>query len=342
MLTKLFNDLISYGRFVRSKKLNGLDYWNKIKDIIKKYNPVSINTTLGEEWTISRIFNGEQIYRQTDNLSEIYTFVHDILRMYGEESDDVKYHLDHDLWSKYHFYLQLARIPANNKLDLGRLLQIAYNLGQLSVHLHLDPVFTSDTITYFQINKLNDINSYINLDEKEFDDEQNDILNNIDLDVKRIIESDVKKINDESLLGGFEKKLFYGNLEELTLQNNNYRKVLYTGLQQMVLMNLKPKDFIKQEVHDNTDQFIRIEKGNGIATINDVKYELKDGIGLIIPAGSQHKIENTSSTNNLSLYSIYSPPEHAENLVQESNPESKTNYLNKYLKYKKKYISLKK
>jgi mannose-6-phosphate isomerase-like protein (cupin superfamily) len=253
--------------------------------------------------------------------------------MYGEEGDEVKYNIDHDLWSKYHFYLQLARIPVKNELDLGRLLQIAYNLGQLSVHLNDDPIFTSKSKEYFEINQLNNINSYINLDGKILNKLEKDRLNNIEIYVKQII--------DKTLLKDFERKPFYGNLKELTIDNKNYRKVLYTGKQQqLILINLKPNDFIKQESYDTIDQFVRVEKGNGIVIIDGIDYELKDGIELIIPAGSQYKIVNTSLTN-LSLYTIYSPPEYAKTLVQESNPELKTTYLKKYLKYKKKYLSLK-
>lgn len=327
MLSNLFNDLISYGRLVRSKNLNGLDYWNKIKKILLTHEHDSINKILTENWKINRIINIKSNYT-TDNLSDIYTFVHDTLKMHGEEEDMSNYRIDHDLWSKYHFYLQLARIPKNNKLDLGRLLQVAYNLGQLSVHLNSDPIFTRQIRAYFELNNLNNINSYINLDEKKFNDEHDNILNNI--------REDVNKIIDVPLLGGFSKP-FYGNLEKLTFENKNYRKVLYTGKHQLVLMNLKPNDFIKQEIHNTIDQFIRIEKGNGIAIIDGIEYELKDGIGLIIPAGSQHKIVNTSSIHNLSLYTIYSPPEHAEDVVRESNPDSQTIYLTN----KENYESLK-
>lgn len=332
-LVNLFNNLILYGKYVRTNQLDGLEYWNKIKEIVTHSRYDSINNILGSKWVITRIINDEQPYKQVDNLKEIYSFVHDNLRMYGEEGDEVKYNIDHDLWSKYHFYLQLARIPVKNNLDLGRLLQIAYNLGQLSVHLNDDYIFTSKSKEYFETNQLNNINSYINLDGKILNKLEKDTLNNIEIYVKQII--------DKTLLEDFERKPFYGNLKELTIDNKNYRKVLYTGKQQqLVLINLKPNDFIKQEGYDTIDQFIRVEKGNGIVIIDDIDYELKDGIELIIPAGSQHKIVNTSSTN-LSLYTIYSPPEYAKTLVQESNPELKTTYLNKYFKYKKKYLSLK-
>jgi mannose-6-phosphate isomerase-like protein (cupin superfamily) len=140
-------------------------------------------------------------------------------------------------------------------------------------------------------------------------------------------------------------KIFYENIEENTIKNNSYRKVVYTGKLQFVYMSIKPQDNIHLEVHKDHDQFICIEKGTGIAIINEKKYNLTDGIGLIIPAGAKHKILNTSTFYDLKLYTIYSPPEHTDKLEQVNNPDKKiqvNNYKHKYLKYKEKYISLKK
>jgi mannose-6-phosphate isomerase-like protein (cupin superfamily) len=150
------------------------------------------------------------------------------------------------------------------------------------------------------------------------------------------------------------QNVFYENVEKETINNNSYRKVVYTGKVQFVYMNIKPLDNIHMEVHKDHDQFIRIEKGHGIATINGITYKLSDGIGLIIPAGFQHKISNTSAFEELKLYTIYTPPEHADKLEQVNNPDKNTskinnidttssdNYLMKYLKYKQKYLALKK
>ena len=139
--------------------------------------------------------------------------------------------------------------------------------------------------------------------------------------------------------------IFYENINDNTIENNNYRKVAYTGkYMQFVYMNIKPKDDIHLETHDGTDQFIRIEKGEGLAIINDKKYELCDDIGIIIPAGAKHKIINTSSNKELKLYTIYSPPEHNDNKINITNPDKQSGesdyFKNKYLKYKKKYLSL--
>lgn len=110
------------------------------------------------------------------------------------------------------------------------------------------------------------------------------------------------------------------NIEKATLANNSYRKVLFTThQQQLVVMSLPPRDFIPRENHKKTTQFIRIEKGFGIAIIDDIIYNLIDGIVLMIPPNTWHYIENTGSVP-LKLYTIYSPPEHDPNLIQINNP----------------------
>lgn len=139
--------------------------------------------------------------------------------------------------------------------------------------------------------------------------------------------------------------VFYENVEEKTLQNELYRNVVYTGReQQFVYMNIKPNDDIHMETHPEHDQFIRIEQGQGQAIIDGKHYELFDGIGLIIPAGSKHQIINKSTSQELKLYSIYSPPEHPQGRIDVNNPDKieLEQYIRKYLKYKKKYLSIKK
>ena len=113
------------------------------------------------------------------------------------------------------------------------------------------------------------------------------------------------------------QKIFYNNIEELTIKNNNYRNVLYTrpnGMQ-FVLMSLKPGVEIGMEIHQDHDQFIRIEKGNGKAVIKengkDIEYKLSDGFAILIPSGTYHNIINTG-LEDLKLYSIYTPPEHKQ------------------------------
>ena len=131
------------------------------------------------------------------------------------------------------------------------------------------------------------------------------------------------------------QNIFYENIETTTIENTAYRKVVYTGKMQFVYMNIKPLDDIHKEIHEDHDQFIRIEEGEGEAIIDGKSYKLFDGIGLIIPAGKEHQIINTSKDKELKLYSIYSPPEHKDKLVQEENPDK---YKMKYLKYKNKYL----
>lgn len=101
------------------------------------------------------------------------------------------------------------------------------------------------------------------------------------------------------------------NIEKLTLTNPQFRKILKTNKHsQLVLMSLKPREEIGSEIHKNVDQFIRIEKGTGVAVLAGTRYKITDGSAIIVPAGTEHNIINTSSRNTLKLYTIYSPPEH--------------------------------
>lgn len=118
-------------------------------------------------------------------------------------------------------------------------------------------------------------------------------------------------------------KVFCKNVEKITLDNNNYRHVIYThpkGMQ-FVLMSLKPNEEIGMEKHDSTDQFIRIEQGVGELQIKKKdkikKYKLKDGSGIIIPSNTWHNIINRGN-DNLKLYSIYTPPEHKDGIKQKN------------------------
>lgn len=113
----------------------------------------------------------------------------------------------------------------------------------------------------------------------------------------------------------------YINIEQDTLNNTNYRKVLHTTEHnQVVLMSLEPGEDIPTEVHPDITQFIRIEAGQGKAVINGKEYKLKDGISLNIPSGSKHYITNVSQNKSLQLYTVYSPAEHADGLIQKRQP----------------------
>lgn len=118
--------------------------------------------------------------------------------------------------------------------------------------------------------------------------------------------------------------IFHGDLESITVKNKCYRKVLFTGKSlQLVAMTLEPGETIPLEVHEDHDQFIRVDKGRGCVMIGDVRPKrcsLKDGTGVVIPAGLHHEVRNTSKTESLHLYSIYCPPEHPDGLVHRRQP----------------------
>ncbi len=121
-------------------------------------------------------------------------------------------------------------------------------------------------------------------------------------------------------------KGFNTNIEKETLANENFRKVLYTGKHsQLVLMSLKPKEEIGMEVHEENDQFFRFEKGQGKCIIDDSSYELSDGSVIVVPAGAQHNIINTSEAEDLKLYTIYSPAHHKDGIVRATKEEAEKN-----------------
>jgi mannose-6-phosphate isomerase-like protein (cupin superfamily) len=118
-------------------------------------------------------------------------------------------------------------------------------------------------------------------------------------------------------------KGFNANIEKQTLENDNFRKVLYTGKHsQLVLMSLMPKEEIGMEVHTDNDQFFRFERGQGKCIIDGNEYELKDGSAIVVPAGAQHNIINVSATEDLKLYTIYSPPHHKDGVIRKTKAEA--------------------
>lgn len=121
-------------------------------------------------------------------------------------------------------------------------------------------------------------------------------------------------------------KGFFTNIEKDTLENTNFRKVLYTGRHsQLVLMSLRPKEEIGTEVHPENDQFFRFEKGEGKCIIDGSEYDLKDGVAIVVPAGAQHNVINTSETEDLKLYTIYSPAHHKDGIVRATKEEAESN-----------------
>ena len=118
-------------------------------------------------------------------------------------------------------------------------------------------------------------------------------------------------------------KGFNSNIEELTLENGNFRKVLYTASHsQLVLMSLKPSEEIGMEVHEDNDQFFRFESGEGRVIIDGSEYEVKDGSAVVVPAGAEHNVVNTSSAQELKLYTIYSPAHHKDGVVRATKAEA--------------------
>jgi mannose-6-phosphate isomerase-like protein (cupin superfamily) len=112
-------------------------------------------------------------------------------------------------------------------------------------------------------------------------------------------------------------------LEKETRRNADFRRVLYTGKHsQLVLMSLKPREEIGEETHEDVDQFFRFEAGEGKVIIDGVEHRVKDGSGVIVPAGARHNVVNTSKRANLRLYTIYSPPEHQDGVIRHTKKEA--------------------
>jgi mannose-6-phosphate isomerase-like protein (cupin superfamily) len=117
-------------------------------------------------------------------------------------------------------------------------------------------------------------------------------------------------------------KGFVDNIEQLTEENTLFRKVLYTGHNlQLVLMALQPGDEIGEEVHDDRDQFFRIEAGAGTIVIDGVKHQVKADDGIIVPQGARHNVI-ASGDEPLKLYTIYGPPEHIDGTVHKTKAEA--------------------
>lgn len=117
-------------------------------------------------------------------------------------------------------------------------------------------------------------------------------------------------------------KGYVTNIEKDTLNNKDFRRVLYTARNtQLVLMSLRAKEEIGEEVHD-LDQFIRIESGQGVAILDGVEHRLADGSAVVIPAGTKHNVINDSPNEELKLYTLYSPPEHRDGTIHRTKEEA--------------------
>jgi len=119
---------------------------------------------------------------------------------------------------------------------------------------------------------------------------------------------------------------YSGNIEQLTIENTNFRQVLYTGQHaQLVLMSLKPGEEIGEEIHGKNDQFFRFEAGQGRVVIDDNEYRVGDGSAIIVPAGARHNVINTSESEDLKLYTLYAPSHHKDGIVRATRDEAMAN-----------------
>ena len=113
------------------------------------------------------------------------------------------------------------------------------------------------------------------------------------------------------------------DIERRTLENEYFREVLFTGPHsQLVVMSLRPGEEIGMETHDDVDQFIRFEAGKGKVVLNGREQAVEDGSAVVIPAGTEHNVVNTSASEALKLYSIYTPPEHPDGTVHKTKAEA--------------------
>lgn len=125
---------------------------------------------------------------------------------------------------------------------------------------------------------------------------------------------------------------FVTNIEEETLNNSNFRKVIFTAPHsQLVLMSLKPGEDIGMEIHE-VDQFFRFERGAGKVLLNGEEHEISDGYAVIVPAGTEHNVINTSPDQELKFYTIYSPVQHKDGIVHQTKEQAladETDHLDK-------------
>lgn len=118
-------------------------------------------------------------------------------------------------------------------------------------------------------------------------------------------------------------KGFVTNIEAAALENEDFRRVLYTAENcQLVLMCIPAGGDIGEEVHEDTDQFIRVEEGEGQSILDGVERDLTDGSVIVIPAGVRHNIRNLSGSESLKLYTLYSPPHHEDGVVHKTKEDA--------------------
>lgn len=121
-------------------------------------------------------------------------------------------------------------------------------------------------------------------------------------------------------------KGFIGNIEQMTQENGDFRKVIYTAKNsQLVVMSLKPGEEIGEEVHQ-LDQFIKCEAGVGRAVMDGVSTDIGEGFAVVVPAGARHNIVNTSPDAPLKLYTVYAPPNHRDGVIHVTKEEAEADH----------------
>jgi len=139
------------------------------------------------------------------------------------------------------------------------------------------------------------------------------------------MESQVK-VQNPSPVKNQIKRGFKIDIEKSTLENTNFRKVLYTSKHlQLVIMSLLPGEEIGFEIHKETDQFFLFEQGHGKCIINENEYDIENGDVVVIPAGAEHNIINVDPVAELKMYTIYAPPNHKDGVVRSTKKEAETN-----------------
>ena len=117
-------------------------------------------------------------------------------------------------------------------------------------------------------------------------------------------------------------KGYCDDIEKRTIENADFRRVLYTGHNlQLVLMTLPPGCDIGEEVHPDRDQFFRFEQGSGVVKIDGVENRVEDDFAVIVPAGARHNVINTGDAP-LRLYTLYAPPEHRDGVIRHTKAEA--------------------
>lgn len=119
-----------------------------------------------------------------------------------------------------------------------------------------------------------------------------------------------------------KQKGFIADIEDQTEDNRDFRRVVYTGPHmQLVLMSLAPGEELGEEVHETTDQFFRVEEGNGEVVIDGRETRIESDIAIIVPAGARHNVRNTGH-KPLKFYTLYAPPEHPDGTVHRTKADA--------------------